>query len=243
MDYEPDPEQYIDSQMDAWYEKAAYDFDLDASYEFIEGQVRQAIDGRVADAARAYLGTYGDAVTDRVQRTIEEAQTLLAAGHPGPATALAATAVELTLRDLVIRPLVQGAFLSDQWAAVLTNHILRGAPGEVRRLLPVIATAWDLDLDEVRLPDGASVWGVFTGPVTKARNDFVHSAEPVPPDLAARAIACARSLLEGLVGPLAQRIGMNWPANPWHFAYAVAGITVQIFERRDPFEAPKTKAR
>lgn len=28
---------------------------------------------------------------------------------------------------------------------------------------------------------------------------------------------------------------MNWPANPWHQSYAVAGFTVQMFEPRDPF--------
>lgn len=180
MTFEPDPERdiRIESKYDAWREKAEFDFALDVSYGYIEEQVREAIDGRPEDSARAYLGTYRDAVTERVQHTIDEAEALLAAGHHGPATSLAATAVELTVRDLVIRPLVQGAFLSDQWAATLTNHILRGAPGEVRRLLPVIATAWGLDLDEVRLADGAGVWGIFTGPVSQARNAFVHRAGP-----------------------------------------------------------------
>jgi hypothetical protein len=240
MTFDPDLERdvQIESKYDAWLEKAEFDFDLDASYGYIEEQVREAIDGRSEESARTYLGTYGDAVTERVQHTIDEAEALLAAGHPGPATSLAATAVELTVRDLVIRPLVQGAFLSDQWAATLTNHILRGAPGEVRRLLPVIATAWGLDLDEVRLADGAGVWGVFTGPVSQARNAFVHGAEPVAPDLAARAIECARTLLDGLVVPLARRVGMNWPANPWHLAYAAGGLTIQMFEQRGPFERP-----
>ena len=88
----------------------------------------------------------------------------------------------------------------------------------------------------MRLPDGAAAWGVFTGAVTPARNAFVHRADPIEPDLASRAIACARTLLDGLVVPLARRIGMNWPANPWHQAHAVGGLTVQLFAARDPFE-------
>lgn len=237
MSFEPDPERNIpiESKWDAWREKAEYDFELDASYEYLAEQIREAFEGRSAESARAYLGTYGDAITERVQRAIDEAEELLAAGHPGPATALAATAVELTVRDLLIRPIVQGAFLSDQWAKILADQIVRDTPGERRRLLPMIAAAWDLDLDEVRLGDGAAAWGVFTGAVTPARNAFVHRAEPVSPELAAKAIECAQTLLEGLVVPLARSVGMNWPANPWHKSYAARGFTINVFQPRDPF--------
>ncbi len=213
MTFNRDPERdiRIESKYDAWREKAEFDFDLDVSYGYIAEQVQEAIEGRSAESARAYLETHGAAVKNRVQRTIDEAQDLLSTGHPGAATSLAATAVELTVRDLVIRPIVQGAFLSDQWAAILTDHIVRGAPGEGPRLLPKITAAWDLDLDEVRLPGGASAWGVFTGSVTPARNAFVHGANPVSVEVAAQSIACARALLEGLVGPLVRGVGMTWP--------------------------------
>ena len=227
-------EPNFDARSEAW-EKAAYDYDLDMSHEYMEEEVRQAFEGRSADSIRAYLGTYGGAVTDRVEGAIKEARDLLAAGHPGPATLLSATAVELIVSHLVIRPIVQGAFLSDQWAAVLADQILRGKTDDMRRLLPIIAAAWNLDLDEVRLPGGGSVWGTFTGSVTPARNAFVHRAEPVSAVLAAQAIECAQALLDGLVVAVAVSIGMNWPANPWHQAYAVDGITVQMFEPRDPF--------
>lgn len=216
-------------------EKAAFDFDLDASHEYIADEIRQAFEGRSVESARAYLGTYGDAVTARVRGAIEEATALLESGHPGPATLLAHTAVELTIGYLVVRPIVQGAFLSDQWAAVLTDQIVRDAPGERGRVLRLIADAWDLRLEDSRLADGASAWGVFTGQITPARNAFVHRAEPVSPELAKRATACAEALLDGLVGPLAKGVGMDWPTHPWKDAYVLGGWSVQSFEARDPF--------
>ncbi len=84
-DWEPDPESYsdLDAKFDGWREKAEHDFDLDMGYEYLAEQVREAIEGRAVESARAYLGTYGDAVTARVRDAIEEAEALLAAGHPG----------------------------------------------------------------------------------------------------------------------------------------------------------------
>lgn len=237
MSFDPDYFTQIESSADAYREKAEFDYDLDAAYEALEEQVQEAIEGRSLDAARDYLGTYGDAVTERLRSVIAEAETLLAEGHPGPAIALAATAVEVTVRDLVIRPIVQGAFLSDQWAAILTDQIIRGAPGEGRRLLPVIAKAWDLDLDEVRLADRASAWGVFTGQVSQARNAFVHRADPVPLKVARRGIECATAVLDGLGGALAKGLGMDWPAHPWQEAYRVGGWALRDYEPKSPYES------
>jgi hypothetical protein len=235
MTFDPELFTRIESKEDAWREKAEYDYMLDASHEYIAEEIRQAFEGKSVESTRAYLGMYGDAVTARVRGAIEEATALLGAGHPGPATLLAHTAVELTIGYLVIRPIVQGAFLSDEWAAVLTDQIVRDAPGERGRLLPLIAQAWDLKLDDLRLADGSAAWGVFTGSVTPARNAFVHRAEPVSAELAARAISCAEVLLEGLVGPLAESAGMDWPAHPWKDAYQLGGWALPSFEPRDPF--------
>lgn len=109
------------------------------------------------------------------------------------------------------------------------------APGERGKLLRLIAEAWDLKLDNLRLEDGTSAWGVFTGLVTPARNAFAHRAEPVSAELAARAVSCAEALLSGLVGPLAKNAGMDWPARPWKDAYQLGGCAVRTFEPLDPF--------
>jgi hypothetical protein len=220
-------------------EKAAHDFDLDMAQEYLENEVRQAFKGRSAESTRAYLGTYGDAVTERVERAIADARDLLASGHTGPAITLAATAVELIVGYLVVRPIVQGAFLSDQWAGVLTDQILGGRTDQSRRLLPIIATAWGLDLDKAVLPSGKPVWGSFTGSVIPARNNFVHRADSVSPEIVTQAIGCAVVLLGALVVAVGRSVDMNWPAHPWHQAYVVGG-TIQRFKPRDPFAKGST---
>src|SRR5215216_5591484 len=108
MTWENDAEPDFDAHSDIW-DKAAEDFDLDMAHEYLEEQVQQAFEGRSADSTRFYLGTYGDAVTARVEQAIADSRALLAAGQPGPAITLAATAVELIVGYLVVRPIVQGA--------------------------------------------------------------------------------------------------------------------------------------
>ena len=234
MIWEHDAEPDYEGHSETW-EKAAADFDLDMGHEYFEEQVQQAFEGRSADATRNYLGTYGDAVTARVEQAIADARVLLEAGQPGPATTVAATAVELIVGHLVVRPIVQGAFLSDQWAGVLTEQILRARTDEARRLLPIIAKAWGLDLDKAVLPDQKPVWRYFTDTVIPARNAFVHRADPIKPEVATQAIECARVLLGALVVAVGQSVGMNWPAKPWHQSYGVEGFSIQTFEPRDPF--------
>jgi len=233
--FDPDLFTPIDSKEDAWYEKAAYDYELDAANDWLQEQIADAFGERSIESVRTYLGMYGDAVTERVQGAIAEAQALLDSGHLGPATAVAHTAVEIIVRDLVVRSILHGAFLSDQWAEILARQIVRDAPGEPRRLLPLLAEAWELDIDEIRLASGAAAWGVFTNEVTRARNNFAHRADPVPSVTAARAVECARVLLQELGGALAQSVGMNWPANPWHMGRSVQGLTTKLYERRDPY--------
>jgi hypothetical protein len=217
------------------WEKAAFDFDLDVSYEYLAEQVRQAIEDRSAQSARTYLGIYGDAATERVQSAIAEAEDLIRSGHLGSATALAATAVEVTVRELVIRPLVHGAFLSDQWAEVLSDRVIGGRSADDRGLLVLMAKSWDLDLEKVPLRDGGSAWGAFTGSVLPARNLFVHRGDPIDEKVATQAVECATALLNGLMVPLARRFGADWPAKPWHHGQVVDGFSIRTFEPQDPF--------
>ncbi len=237
MSFEPDPDFGLEirTKEDAWREKAAFDFDLDVSYEAIRVAVEQAIEGESIESVRIYLGTYGDTVTTRVRNNLTEANDLLKLGHAGPALTLACSAIELTVRYLVIRPLVQGAFLSNEWAAILTDKIIRDRPGEGRDILPAVVQAWGLDLDAVRLGDGRMAWGVFTGSALPARNRFVHTGESVSSEMAGSSVECAEALLFRLVAAIAERVGLRWPAHPWHVSYRSDAFVIRSFEPLDPF--------
>ena len=227
-----DPE--LDRGSTHW-EKAEFDAMLDAANDALMEQVRETIHEQSQDTMRAYLGTYGDAISARIDGCLDDARASIAAARYGPAVTSACTAIELTINYLVLRPLVQGTFLSDAWAGILTDTIVSSR--QYRGLLPAIATGWDLDLASVQLTDGAEAWGVFTGEIWPLRRRVVHQGGRASEQQAGRAVECAEALLRSLVEPVAVRLERAWPADRWSEpAPGRFGAIGPRFDEEDPFE-------
>lgn len=94
------------------------------------------------DLARYHLATVGDAIEARVKRCLAEALRLHDQGFYGSSVVASATAIELTIRFLLLRPLVSGAFLSDEWESIIAERIGEGRTEEDRRLLPRVLLQW-----------------------------------------------------------------------------------------------------
>ena len=109
-----------------------YAYEADQAERAREAYEAQLIDDALrtisTDAAVSYLGRHGDAIDTRVSACIAEARLLLVEGHPGSALALATTGLELMLRFMLVRPLVPGVFLSDEWADILSTRIGPAGP-------------------------------------------------------------------------------------------------------------------
>ena len=73
--------------------------------------------------AREYLGTYGDAIAKRFDLVMAQAKYARQQGYPHFAVLGAVTAIELIIKLMLFRPLLQGAFLSGAWAQILTLHV------------------------------------------------------------------------------------------------------------------------
>lgn len=208
--------------------------------EFVEEQLRQLAEGPVFQ----YLATYGDAIESRVRTCVEEGCRLIDAGHPGVALVRAAAGIEITIRFFLARPLLHGAFLSDDWAQLLASRLLNGRTAEDRELLPAILRNWKIDVTEVRLDDGRQAWEQIVGRIWPRRNDCVHKAADASPDDARRAVECLEALLSQVVDPLAQRLGFTreetgcWSViardNPPKFPDLNPPAR---YERKDPFGA------
>lgn len=156
--FDPDLFTPIESKEDAWYEKAPM---TTSSTPPTAGSRSRSPRRSTSDRSSLCAPTSACTATpftERVEGAIAEAQALLETGHPGSSTSLAHTAVEIIVRDLVVRSILHGAFLSDRWAEILARQIVRDSPGEPRKLLPLLAEAWELDIDEARLTDGAGAW-------------------------------------------------------------------------------------
>jgi len=101
------------------------------------------------------------------------------------------TAIEVTIRYFILKPLVQGVFLSDEWAEVLTKRIVSGKADRDREILPSILRFYELDINNIRLPSGEPVWQVLKGRIWDARNNYVHRGDPVAGELSAEGIKAA----------------------------------------------------
>jgi hypothetical protein len=187
--------------------------DDDRFSEFID----EAIRGAGEENAKTYLGTFGDAVDRRISTCLAEGRVLAGQGHPGPALGLAATAVELMIRFLLLRPLVHGAFLSEEWAAVLADRIVGGRTFEDRKMLPAVMQAWRVDLTTVRTSADVLVWDFITKELWPARNGFVHRYQTVDPELVMKAVECALAFRGSVVGAVAKRLGFTLETTGcWH---------------------------
>lgn len=183
-----------------------YDDDYDYAYDaIIEEHLRMLSEDPVID----YLGRYGDAIQERVETCADEARGLLEAGFPGAAVVRATAAIELVIRFFLARPLVQGAFLSEEWAGLLAERILRGRSADDRELLPAILNNWGIDLRAIRLPDGSSLWECVVSRVWPRRNEYVHRGSALTREDAAVAIESLQLLVSEVVEKVAERFGFT----------------------------------
>jgi len=165
--------------------------------------VEEALRNLAWEPVSVYMRQYGDAVEARVSESIERAQGLLVAGFPGPSLVSSGTAIEVIIRYLILRPLVQGAFMSDQWAEILSNRVLAHRAAEDRQLVPHVLKHWNVDIDRARLGCGKPLWHVLHDKIWRARNNHVHRGDPVDDKIASLGIEVARALRGIAVNALA----------------------------------------
>jgi hypothetical protein len=191
---------------DAWAWEHRLEHEQEAAMEaFREEELRRMAEGPVFD----YLAVHGDAIEARVKRCRAEAEALTQAGYHGAALTRVASGIEVTIRFFLARPLVQGAFLSEDWAELLSQKVLGGRTAEDRELLPAILRNWKIDITSVKLADGSQAWQQIVTRVWPRRNDYVHKADVASAEDAALGIECLRVLLSRVVDPLATKLGFT----------------------------------
>ena len=216
------------------------DYDYEREQEYLEEFLQESLRGISEDNAKSYLGKYGDAVDVRVLGCLYEAEELVGLGYTGPALCLAATAIELMIRFLLLRPLVQGAFLSDEWAAILVRRVTSGRSSEDRKLLPAVLRQWGIDITTVRTDSGIALWEYVVAQLWPARNKVVHSADRPERETVGAAIECARHFRKEIVGSLASKLGFTLETTgKWSEIRSVTayGSGVEVFDPEDPFTA------
>jgi len=127
-----------------------------------------------------YLASFGDEIEMRVNRCLAQAQALCKSGYYGASLTRAVTGIEITIRFFLVQPLLQGAFLSDDWAYLLSKKIFANRIAEDRKLLPAILRNWKIDITNVKLSDGSQAWEQFVSKILPHRDNYVHKADDTP---------------------------------------------------------------
>ncbi|TPQ32798.1 hypothetical protein C2U70_20755 [Bradyrhizobium guangdongense] len=215
--------------MGGWDDAAYYEEEA-AQAEFIENTLKNISE----DGVRNYLGTYGDAVDERISHCMREARMLLTGGFFQSATVSAVTAIELTIRFLLLRPLVQAAFFSEEWANLLTQRVASGRTAGDREILPQILAFHGIDLGKTKLPNGSLLWRTIVEKVYKQRDKIVHRGEATSEDNATLAIQCADSLRNEIVLPYASKLGFTLDKTGcWQRTKTL--LSGSRYNARDPF--------
>ena len=170
---------------------------------------QQTLKDRSIEGSRFYLGTFGDAVDERISSAMANARALQTTGNSEAALVFASTAIELSVRYLLVRPLVQGAFLSDEWAEILASRIGTGRTDEDRKILPSLLRQWSVDIDSVRISNGEKLWDVVTKRLLPKRNRVVHAGESASPAEALLSIECVELLQHKIVHVIARNLGFT----------------------------------
>ena len=215
----------------------------EAMERFLAEQLRDIAEAPVF----TYLSKYGDAIEDRIGQCIIEATALRKAGFWGASLIRTAAAIEITIRFFIVRPLVQGAFLSDNWATVLSKKVLSGRTAEDRDLLPAILRNWDIDITKVLLPNSSQVWEAIISKIWPCRNDYVHAGGIIKEADAILAAECLDALLQHVVDPIANRLGFTREqTRVW--SVVVSSIHPELnpprrYKTANPFEKDKPRKK
>jgi hypothetical protein len=172
-------------------------------------EIAQALKQISEDGIRQYLGTYGDAIQARVNDVFTHATYASQQGYPRYAVVGAVTAIELITRYMLVRPLLQGAFLSDHWAQLLTRHITAGKTVQERDILPGMLEHYGIKLKDIELSDGSKLWKTLTEKVVRKRNRIVHDGEGATPAEGTMALECVEVMGEEVVLPIAEKMGFD----------------------------------
>jgi hypothetical protein len=184
------------------------------------------------EGAREYLGTYGDAIDKRFDLVMAQAKYARQHGYPHFAILGAVTAIELITKHMLFRPLLQGAFLSDAWAQILTRSLTNARSKQERDILPQILELHGIKIKDLTLSDNSAFWDTLTNTVIRKRNLIAHEGEFATPAQADLALECAGVLWSKIVLEVAKKLGFKLEDDDDEWCDGVE----EAYEPKDPFQ-------
>ncbi len=207
--------------------------------EAMEKAMDETLQEISTDNVREYLGTHGDAIEKRVRGLVKQAEELHKIEYYGSSLTLSISAVEITIRFMLLNPLMRGAFLYDDWAEILVKSVLTSQTSRDRDILPKVLKQWGIELPTIKLPDGRNLWESILK-LFRRRNVFVHGGNPIEESESKRGIESINSLFDKIVYPVSKELGFTvQETNRWCEIKRIGpnGLQIggQIFPTKSPF--------
>jgi hypothetical protein len=189
------------TEADAWEEDWAYEQYLEHSRQAIEEFTAERLvsyylaNPRCAVAARSFVA---DAVA-------------LHDSQPTAALLLSATAIEVAIKDVFLRPIISGLVHSDSAAGLIAEMALRATRFDLLEspFFRLIKDYGGVDFASLRRPGQTDLLWAETKRTQKKRDQIVHRAQRASPTEAKAAIAIAEQLLDVVLPALAKTLGLH----------------------------------
>lgn len=182
-----------------------YDEYGDAAYEFVEASLKD----RSEEAVQVYLGRFGDAIDERIMSILQTSEELLEKGFIEQALIASCTSIEIMIRFMVVRPLVQGAFLSEEWSEILTDRIGSGRADADRKLFPRLLQKWGIDINDFKFMNNELLWNYIHKEMIPKRNQVVHAGITIAKDQAEKAVSAAKLFRNTVIKAIEKRFGFT----------------------------------
>lgn len=166
--------------------------------------------GKSNEKIKDYFSKNYKNTTRKINFCLKRANDLIENEFYGSALTISFTALELIIRNLYLKPLVRGTFISNDWAEIIEEYIFSNIEGKSKReqnLLKDILKQWDFYLAEINIPKGDQLWESIKN-TKKVRNEFVHNAGKVTKDNAEISVECANVLLQ-IIEDLINNLGIE----------------------------------
>jgi len=174
-----------------------FSYDPGDYYEYVERMEQEVIE-RFTEERLQSLYTAQPLLALPAVGSLKEAQALLDS-HPTAALVFAAIAVEIGVRDVLLKPIVYGLVQSDSVASLVADLIAAHKADRVRKLLfRIFQEHIGLSLDTHSRPGARQTPWEEIQLVRGNRNDVLHRGITVEPAMAVSAIHTAAYILQGV---------------------------------------------
>lgn len=187
-------------------DEARYEEYMDQLYE---EHKEQAIQEFIDERLQSYYGEHR-LLAESAFAALTEAKKLID-GYTTAAFLFSAIAVEVGLRETLVKPIVFGLVHTLSVASLITDMVLSRPDQKKYRdlLLHLLREHGDVDLHSYKRPDSRRpIWEEITE-VKKKRDLIVHQAQTATSNEATLALGVASTVLENLFPKVVGRMGMH----------------------------------